>query len=339
MVRGQIGAKNMLFIRESMRNGFVKCCLGVFTFAVVMVAADPVLAECSKSGTLGALICNTFNSSHGIPAMLAGISYLFGLVLGFIGILKLREHVENPNQVQIWDSMKRFLAAGSFFVIPYIGRVVHDTIAADGENLTGNKYKSDGVSGDGLDAKLVALMKDVWEPMQYLMLGFSYLAGIILIMIGISRLMKSEQEGARGPMGIGTIMTFLVAGVLLSLNKTLGATVTSIFDSGAKNQALLTYAVDGDAKKHAEAVIGAIFAFVALLGWVSFIRGFFIMRSVAEGNSQASAMAGMTHILGGAVAVNLGAFIQAVQNSLQITKYGVEISSLEPYLTTVAFFA
>lgn len=308
-------------------------------FGSFLITADPAWAQQS----LGDVIQNTVESFQTTPGLLAGFSYLCGLILGIWGVLRLRMHVETPNQVEIWDPMKRFFAGGAFFVLPEVVRAAHDTISKGGSELSGNDYNTSGVSGGGLDAKLVALMKDVWEPLQWLFVGFSYLAGIILIMIGISRLLKSEQEGARGPMGIGTIMTFLVAGVLLSLNKTLGAAVNSVFDSGAKNKAVLSYkaGMDGAAVTHAEAVIGAIMAFVAIIGWISFIRGFFIMRGVAEGNSQASMMAGVTHIIGGAVAVNLGAFIEAVQQTLGIKKYGLDIQGasldLEPYLTTVTF--
>lgn len=332
----------MRFIAESMRTNLFKFGLFAAFFGLVLIQSDPAWATGAGGQTLGGVIKNTVDSFKSTPGLLAGFSYLCGLVLGIWGIFRLRMHVEQPNQVEIWDPIKRFIAGGAFFVLPEMVNVAYNTIAKDGKELSGSSFNTGGASGNGLDAKLVALMKDIWEPMQFLLVGFGYLAGIILVLIGISRLLKSEQEGARGPMGIGTIMTFLVAGVLLSLNKTLGAAVNSIFQSDAKNNAALSYTagMDGDAIGHANAVIGAIMAFVAILGWISFIRGFFIMRGVAEGNSQASMMAGVTHIIGGAVAVNLGAFIQAVQSTLGIKKYGLTISSLdlEPYMTTVTFF-
>lgn len=305
-------------------------------------ASSTTSAPVTSGQSLGDVISNTVKSFKTIPGFLSFIAYIFGVFLGFMGIMKLKDHVENPNQVQIWDPIKRFIAGGAFFALPTVARALQETVAKDGQVLASDKgFNTGGVSGTGLDAKLVALMSDIWEPLQYLFTGFSYIAGIILILIGISRLLKTEQEGARGPMGFGTIMTFLVAGILLSLNKILGATVNSIFDSGVTNYGELVYkaGMDATAVGHVNAVIGSIFAFVAIIGWISFIRGFFIMRGVAEGNSQASLMAGMTHIFGGAIAVNLGAFIQAVQSTLGITQYGLEISSIEPYLTNITFIA
>ena len=73
-------------------------------------------------------------------------------------------------------------------------------------------------------------------------------------------------------------------------------------------------------------MIAAIVAFVAIIGWVSFIRGLFILRGVSEGSGQASMMAAVTHIIGGAIAVNLGGFIMAVQNTLGITDMNIGIN-------------
>ncbi len=311
---------------------------------VAAPARRTATTECGDGDlTLGKVICNTVQSFEGVPGLLSGFAYLCGLILGFMGIMKLKDHVESPNQVPIWDPIKRFIAGGAFFALPMVIEAVYFTIALDGTVLeqTGDNYNTSAVSGGGLDAKIVALVADVWEPMQWALTGFSWIAGLVLILIGISRLLKSEQEGARGPLGIGTIMTFLVAGVLLSLNTTLGAAVESLFQNGTSNYAELAYTqgMSDEAIGHSNAVIGAIMAFVAILGWVSFIRGFFIMRGVAEGNSQASMMAGVTHILGGAVAVNLGGIISAVQTTLGINDLGLTISSIEPYITSVTMMA
>jgi len=70
-------------------------------------------------------------------------------------------------------------------------------------------------------------------------------------------------------------------------------------------------------------VISSVLQFMIVLGVVSFARGIFIVRGVAEGNGQASLMAGVTHLIGGALAVNLGPMMNAVQSTLNLTAYGV----------------
>lgn len=318
---------------KNMTNVFKILTVAVFS-AVFLHANDAFAGQ-----SLGAVINNVIVSSRNVPSLFAGFSYLFGLVLGIMGILKLKEHVEAPNQVPIWDPIKRFIAGGAFFSLPYMTGVVFQTLTGgDTAVLQANGYNTAGVSDGGLDAKLVNLMGDIWGPMNFILTGFAYLAGIILIMIGISRLLKSEQDGPRGPMGLGTIMTFMVAGVLLSINQILGSTVNSIFDGGALTFAELSYTEGmNGGEAHANAVIGAIMAFVGILGIISFIRGFFIMRGVSEGNGQASMMAAVTHIIGGAIAINLGGIISAVQETLGIGDLGLTLSSLEPFITQTTF--
>ena len=62
---------------------------------------------------------------------------------------------------------------------------------------------------------------------------------------------------------------------------------------------------------------------MTIIGYISFLRGFFILKEVAEGGGQASLMAAVTHIFGGALAVNLGPLMNAVQSTLGLGTYGV----------------
>ncbi|MEM6780455.1 MAG: hypothetical protein AAF569_01170 [Pseudomonadota bacterium] len=282
---------------------------------------------CGGNG-LGGVICNTVYSNELVPFLFSGLSYLMGIILGIWGIMKLRQHVEDPRSVEIWDPMKRFIAGGAFFALPMVMEVVFNTVALGIPGFDGSDFNGAGAVGGGLDAMLVALMQDIWTPMQMAFSAFCYLAGIILVMIGISRLLKSEQDGAKGPTGIGTVMTFLVAGALLSIDSMIGATSFSMFNGlEGQNQGALVYTagMTGAEIGHVNAVINAITAFVAVLGWISFIRGLFIMRGVAEGSQQASSMAGITHILGGAIAINLGPMLEAVQLTLGITGLGLGV--------------
>lgn len=288
-------------------------------------------SQCGVAGnTVGVIVCNIVTSVQLVPGLFTAFSYVFGLVLGITGIQKLYEHVQTPNQVPPWEFIKRFIAGGAFFALPMVLEVAKNT-------LTGGlsmQYDVTGVpsntSGGGLDSMMVGFMKDVFHPMWSAVAAFTYLAGIILVIIGISRLLKSAQEGPRGPGGFGTIMTFLTAGMLLSLDTMLNNFSISLFDPAGSQAQIVTNpilantagmsAVEVD---HVRSVIGAVMVFMMILGWISFVRGIFIIRDVAEGNQQASMMAGITHMLGGALALNLGSVINAVQTTLGLSGFGV----------------
>jgi hypothetical protein len=138
--------------------------------------------------------------------------------------------------------------------------------------------------------------------------------------------LKTAQEGPRGPGGIGTIMTFITGGALFSLSRMMGAWTTSLFSSTqVSNYANMSFTggLDATAVAHVHNVISAVLGFMMIVGWISFIRGWFILREVAEGNHQASVMAAMTHLFGGALAINLGGVINAVETTFGLNGYGV----------------
>ena len=309
---------------------FIAAFIGALLLGMGDAAAGPftlkTAAGCGKGG-IGDIFCNTTKSVQEAPGLLSGLAYLFGIVMGVWGISKLYEHVQNPQQTPIWDSLKRFLAGGCFFALPMVIEVVRNTMATDAASTFGMTGFTGKTSGAGLDAMVTALMRDVWQPfLGNALPAFCYLAGIVLVLIGINRLVKSSQEGPRGPGGFGTIMTFLAAGALFSADSMMEAWSVSLFTSDTvTTQAALQYTA-GTSKveqDHVHAVISAIIAFMAILGWISFIRGWFILRDVAEGNQQASLMAGFTHLFGGALAVNLGPLLNHVQATLGLGAYGV----------------
>lgn len=287
---------------------------------------------CNPFGTgLGSIFCSTILNSGAAPAFLSALSYLFGLILGVWGILKIRDHVLNPQQTQVWEGFSRFLAGGAFFALPVSVEAIRSTVTP--VTLTAfatdpiTKYHENGIAGcEGLDGALFCMMTDITGPVHNLLNFFTFVAGMIFIMIGISRLIKSAQEGARGPGGIGTFMTFLAGGALISYNEFMRAFTFSFFNNPTtRTYAELQYTdgMEDTEKMHAHTVITAVLKFMIIVGLISFVRGIFIIRNVAEGNSQASIMAGITHMVGGSLAVNLGPLLRAVQSTLNLTDYGI----------------
>lgn len=300
-----------------------------FAAAVSLSLIVALTADTAHAQTLGAVINNFREDGMSFRFLFGWASYLLGAFWGVLAIKKLKDHVENPNHTPMADFAKRGLAAGMFFSMPFMMNVARTTIV--GEDVE-TEYEGTGFNGaadaeDGLDGMIIALMDDVFVPLQWLFGSFGYLAGVLLLMIGISRLLKTEQDGPRGPAGIGTIVTFLSAGLFFSLNPLIMYMTNTFFGLDTiQTNATLAYDEELEGAAHAHAVISAIIMFSIILGWVSLIRGIFILRGVSEGNSQASMMAAVTHLIGGALAINLGPIVRAVQQTLGITDFGITIA-------------
>src|SRR5690606_10381032 len=79
-----------------------------------------------------------------------------------------------------------------------------------------------------LDTLAASFITDISHPMELVLSAFCYIAAGVLLVVAIHRLTKKD-EGPRGPAGFGTIMTFIVSGVLFSIGDSIGAFTSSIF--------------------------------------------------------------------------------------------------------------
>lgn len=71
---------------------------------------------------------NIIDSIEALPGLLTGVAYMFGLLLGVLGILKVKDHVENPNQTPLKDGAIRMAAGGALFALPIIYESMRATI-------------------------------------------------------------------------------------------------------------------------------------------------------------------------------------------------------------------
>jgi hypothetical protein len=308
--------------------------LDSFGIANSSIATSIGVTDCdTATGKLGGVMCNIIGNTAFFPMFLDGMSYLFGLVMGFWALIKIRDHVINPQNTPITQGLTRLAAGGMFFTLPYVVSVIDGSVTPTGAAEASANLSSAGVacgggaSLTGLDEYLHCAVTDILGPMQNIVNYFAMLAGIVFIMIGISRLLKSEQDGPRGPGGMGTIMTFITGGVLLSFSNFITVLTGTLFNTSTTAATPDIVYMTGMAEKpHAEMVASAILKFMIIIGLISFARGIFIIRGVAEGNSQASMMAGVTHIIGGALAFNLGPLLNAVQETLGVSAFGITFS-------------
>ncbi|MFP4385665.1 MAG: hypothetical protein ACLFP8_03120 [Alphaproteobacteria bacterium] len=321
------------FIKSSQDGGVAACDIDVLTNQIPQFVRDLLPEGIDKADTLGVLICNTMVSTAYLPSFLNAIAYMIGLVLGVWGVMKIRDHVNEPSRTGLNEGIMRLIAGGAFFALPYVLVVLQQSIFTDSASLISAALaanygfnETDCAGGGSLDLAMGCVMQNLLGPVQVGLNFFGYVAGAIFIMIGISRLIKSAQEGPRGPGGIGTFGTFIIGAMLLSASTLIQVFSATIFsDAKTYTYAQLANAGGMDAQEQAAVlnVISAVLRFLIIIGMISFVRGLFIMRDVAEGKGNASTMAGMTHIIGGALAVNMGPLLNAVQATLGIGDFGV----------------
>ena len=63
---------------------------------------------------------NMTKSIENIPGLLTALAYLFGLMLGGLGIMKIKDHVENAKQTSLKDGAIRLAVGGALFALPIV---------------------------------------------------------------------------------------------------------------------------------------------------------------------------------------------------------------------------
>ena len=99
--------------------------LGAAITAGTLVSSNPALAGGNDFSKIAQNINESISS---IPGLLTGLSYLFGILLGVLGIMKIKDHVENPTQTPLKDGAIRLAAGGALFALPIIFEAMFETI-------------------------------------------------------------------------------------------------------------------------------------------------------------------------------------------------------------------
>ncbi len=71
---------------------------------------------------------NITHSLEEVPGLLTGLAYLMGLMLGVLGVLKVKDHVENPTQTPLKDGAIRMASGGALFALPIVYESMQNTI-------------------------------------------------------------------------------------------------------------------------------------------------------------------------------------------------------------------
>ncbi len=293
----------------------------------IIVMTMIVVSSDVHAQTLGDMLDN-ISAQTNLIQLIAFMAYIIGFIFTAVGIYKLRQHVEfGPQKIELPEPLKYLFTAGLMFALPSVYNVAVNTFNSEGDAQLVSNLVFEDTSSDGstLDGMMQAFVQDAYGPMLTLLQFFCFLAGAILLIIAVHRFTKTEREGPRGPTGLGTVSTFVLAGVFFAIAPMVGVFTETFFGDRVSRTVVTFMAIDSDATGYANAnnVLTAVLAFLIIVGVLSIIRGFFVLRGVAEGTQQMTMMSGVSHVIAGAILVNFGEFANIIQNTLGVGDFGV----------------
>jgi hypothetical protein len=126
---------------------------------------------------------------------------------------------------------------------------------------------------------------------------------------------KEYSEGG-GRVKLSTPVFMAAIGAFLIWFPLSANIATQTLALGANTGTLLTAVPDAGGVPGMGAALEGVIMFIKLIGHIAFFRGLLMLKEVAEGNHQASVGRALTHIGGGAAAINLQAFVLVLANSV-----------------------
>lgn len=98
--------------------------MGAALMTGVMLGSSQAYA----GNNFSSIASNITTSIAQVPGLLTGLSYMFGILIGVLGILKIKDHVENPGQTPLKDGAIRLAAGGALFALPIVYEAMFETI-------------------------------------------------------------------------------------------------------------------------------------------------------------------------------------------------------------------
>lgn len=74
-------------------------------------------ADGSSANTIAETLTDSISQ---LPSLISALSYLAGITLGTLGVLKVKDHVENPQQTPLKEGAIRLATGGALLALPTI---------------------------------------------------------------------------------------------------------------------------------------------------------------------------------------------------------------------------
>jgi len=80
------------------------------------------------SGGFSTIFERVATSFGGLPGLITTAAYIMGIIFAIGGILKIKDHVENPGQTDLKSGAIRLVVGGALFALPFVMSVMTATV-------------------------------------------------------------------------------------------------------------------------------------------------------------------------------------------------------------------
>ncbi len=309
-----------IFSGSRAKRGFAR--LSLFLGAVFLLNAGfPADALAVVAIDFGDIVCNIKHNLSSFPPLISAIAYVVGIFMVVKGVMLLRKHAENTNDSKIVSAIAYLVVGACCLAFPSFAGILQETIFS---SITGSSAEvciakhPDTLDGNSsLDKMMYNFVDNMYKPMFILLSALSFVMGAFLIAKGLMKASKTGTDPKAAAVS-GLSSNFVVGAVLISIGamadtmwQTLAGNAISSFPginwSGITDEQGSTAAIDK--------VVVACLQFIQVVGFIAFIRGWLVVKNAVEGTGQATIAQGITHVIGGTMAINIGYMLKIFDNT------------------------
>jgi intracellular multiplication protein IcmC len=297
---------------------------GLLIFLFVISLASPALADAGLGGgtvttTFGSMLCNARNNFTPLIPLFNAIAYIVAAFMaGQMGFTLVKHYSGDQNSPMV-KAVALGVVAGSLAALPSLVGTIQTTLLGTVTGGGASACVAGTVASAGssvpLDQMMNNFVKNIYAPAFNLLGALAFVIGVFFIVKGMMRGAKVGTDPRAASPAI--IITYLViGGILVSAAPMLTTMLSSLFGVGTVDSVssadILAWAktATGADMTAANNAMRAVLAWVQIIGAIAFIRGFMVMKSAVEGSGQATIAQGLTHIIGGVLAINIFSSLQ-----------------------------
>lgn len=114
--------------------------LGAYTSAAVatatMSASDANAAAAAAGGnSFNTIAANITTQIGTLPGFITALAYILGVLFAVLGLLKIKDHVENPSNAPLKDGLIRLAIGGALFVVPLATEAMQNLLGTTGTGV------------------------------------------------------------------------------------------------------------------------------------------------------------------------------------------------------------
>lgn len=294
-------------------------------FLLVAIVLWPT--DSFAQSTFGTLICNIqANGLGGYPFILSAAAYVMGAFLLLRSGLLFKRYADNPAQGTLATPIAHAISAGFLMALPAFAGVLVTSIFSGGQAPGGTTACAPGSvsqvsSGASLDVMMTNFVGNIHKPVFFLVSVIAFIVGGTFIVQGLLRAAKSGADPRAADPKV-VISNLVFGAILMAFATTLPSMLGTLFgDETISNMTNTTSIIQwskitgsSGSNDVADKAIKAVLAFIQIVGVIAFFRGWLLLKKAVEGG-QATIAQGLTHIIAGAMCVNMDKMLAIIDET------------------------